>query len=248
LEDPHAKYYRAYDYAAGTHGHRRRLFRFSHSSRFATARDLLAAGPASRVLDYGSGDGYLLGLLLPDVPAANLIALEPIDFLREQIRQRFGEGIPIVESTAGLANGSFDRIACLEVLEHLQPDVVRATLGDLDRLLAPGGVLVVSVPIEVGVTALFKYIAAVVLTRMDRRYTFRELARATLGLPVRRDPTMKFLPHKGFDYREMRRLLSERFIIERQVYSPVAPLRGALNAQVIWKMRRRGETGGDPPA
>jgi len=53
---------------------------------------------------------------------------------------------------------------------------------------------------------------------------------------------MKFLPHKGFDYRAMRRLLAERFVIERQVYSPVAPLRGALNAQVIWRMRRRGET------
>lgn len=239
MDDPHAKYYRPYDYAAGTHAHKRRLFRFSHLSRFAIARDLLAAGPDSRVLDYGAGDGYLMELLQPGVPAENLVAVEPMDFLQAQLRLRFGERIRIVDSSLGLGAGSFDRIACLEVLEHLQPTAVRATIDDLLRLLAPDGILVISVPIEIGPTALFKYIAAVVLTRMDRRYTLRELVRATMGLPVRRDPTMVFLPHKGFDFRRMRETLQEHFAIERQVFSPVSWLGGVLNAQVVWRMRRK---------
>jgi SAM-dependent methyltransferase len=239
LDDRHAKYYRPYDYAAGTHAHRRRLFRFSHLRRFSIARDFLDARPESRVLDYGSGDGYLLGLLLERVPIENLTALEPIDFLQEQLKRRFGDRIRIVSSASDLPTGSFDRVACLEVLEHLQPDVVGETLSELERLLAPDGILVVSVPIEVGPTALFKYVAAVALTRMDRRYSIPELARATLGFAVPRDPTMKFLPHKGFDFREMRRLLEQRFRMERELFSPVSWLGSALNAQVVWRFRHR---------
>jgi SAM-dependent methyltransferase len=239
LDDPHAKYYRPYDYAAGTHEHKRKLFRFSHMRRFEIARDLLEAGANSVVLDYGAGDGFLLELLLPAIPAENLTALESVDFLCQQIRQRFGERIRIVGSADELPEASFDRIACLEVLEHLQPDRVQAAIADLDRLLAPDGVLVVSVPIEVGPTALFKYVAAVVLTRMDRRYRPREIISATLGRPVRRDPTMKFLPHKGFDYRRMRALLQRHFSLEREAFSPVSWLRGALNAQVVWRLRRK---------
>lgn len=239
MDDPHAKYYRPYDYAAGTHAHRRRLFRFSHLRRYAIARDFLEAGPESSVLDYGSGDGFLLEMLLQDAPIEHLTALEPIDFLQAQLAQRFGGRMRVVSSPSDLASGSFDRIACLEVLEHLQPDVVLGTLAEIERLLEPNGILVVSVPIEVGPTALFKYVAAVALTKMDRRYSLSELARATVGLAVTRDPTMKFLPHKGFDYRAMRRLLNERFRMEREAFSPVSWLGGALNAQVIWRFRER---------
>lgn len=239
MDDPHAKYYRPYDYAAGTHAHRRRLFRFSHLRRYAIARDFLDVGPESSVLDYGSGDGYLLESLLQRAPIERLTALEPIDFLQAQLAQRFGGRMRVVSSSSDLVSGSFDRIACLEVLEHLQPDVVLETLGEIERLLEPDGILVVSVPIEVGPTALFKYIAAVALTRMDRRYSVAEILRATLGLRVPRDPTMKFLPHKGFDYRAMRRLLAQRFRMEREGYSPVSWFGGVLNAQVIWRFRNR---------
>ncbi len=240
MEDPHEKYYGYYDYAAGTHRHRRRLFRFSHLRRFRIAGELLAVEAGSRLLDYGSGSGYLLQLLLPQVAAERMTALEPIDFLRTQIRERLdGAPVRLVESPGELPDGSFDRIACLEVLEHLQPHDVRGVIVALDRLLAPDGILVVSVPIEIGPTVLVKFAAAVVLTRMDRRYTLPELVHAALGRRVRRDPTMRFLPHKGFDYREMRRLLQERFVIDREVYSPVPWLGGLLNAQILWRMRRR---------
>jgi 2-polyprenyl-3-methyl-5-hydroxy-6-metoxy-1,4-benzoquinol methylase len=239
LEDPDAKYCRPCDYAARTHAHRRRLFRFSHLRRLTLARDFLDVGPESRVLDYGSGDGYLLELLLPHAPIENFTAIEPFDFLQAQLVQRFGERIRIMNSSLDLASASFDRIACLEVLEHLQPNVVQETLAEFERLLAPDGILVVSVPIEVGSAVLFKYVAAMALTRMDRRYSIPELARATLGLQVRRDPTMKFLPHKGFDFRETRRFLGQRFRMERETFSPVSWLGWALNAQVVWRFRHR---------
>jgi 2-polyprenyl-3-methyl-5-hydroxy-6-metoxy-1,4-benzoquinol methylase len=235
----HAKYYGYYDYAAGTHQHRRRLFRFSHVRRFDHAADLLSVTDGSRLLDFGSGDGYLLELLAERGIVAEVTAYEPIGFLQDQIRERisgiaFPVPIRILDETRDLPAGAFDRIACLEVLEHLQPAPRDEVIEELRRLLAADGRLVVSVPVEVGPTAFVKYAGAVLLTRKDRRYRPVEVLRATLGLPVERDPTMRFLPHKGFDFRDLRRELRKGFRIRREVFSPMPMMRGALNAQVLW--------------
>lgn len=243
----HAKYYGYYDYAAATHLHKRRLFRFSHARRFDVALTLLAPDDGCRLLDFGSGDGYFLQLAIERGVDGAMTAYEPIGFLQDQIRERFAarrEGAPIdvIDGTESCPEGAFDRIACLEVLEHLQPGPRDTVIRELERLLAPEGRLVVSVPIEVGPTALCKYLGAVILTRKDRRYRPLEVVRATLGLRVERDPTMRFLPHKGFDFRELRVLLRERFRMKREVYSPLPFLRGALNAQVLWVLEhRRGD-------
>jgi SAM-dependent methyltransferase len=232
---------RTYSYAAGTHNHPRSLYRHSHRTRFAVAERLLEADQDSRVLDYGSGDGYLLEQLLHRVPASNLVACESMEFLRAQLRERFPESpLTVVSSPEELPPASFDRIACLEVLEHLRPDDSAAVLDDLQRLLKPDGILVVSVPLEIGPSVLIKYLAARVMTRMDRWYSFTQVVRATCGLTVERDREGSFLSHRGFDHRETRRELRRRFRIEREEYSPCSWMRGVLNAQVFWRLRKRG--------
>jgi SAM-dependent methyltransferase len=242
MRDPSRMRRQTYCYAAGTHEHPNAIFRGSHRRRFDTAVRLLDVRPGCRVLDYGSGDGFLVQLLLPQLPASDLTALEPLPFLQEQFRQRFeGVEVRLAESSRDLPSGSFDRIACLEVLEHLRPPEVETTLRELERLLAPGGILVVSVPIEIGPSVLVKYLAARVITRMDRWYTPREVFRSTLGLPVERDAEGSFLSHRGYDHRATRAALSGRFVFEKQRHSPLPWLRGALNAQVFWKLRLRQE-------
>ncbi len=229
------------EYARGTHAHPKWLYRFSHLGRFQRAVELLNCRAGDRMLDYGSGDGYLLELLSARVPSADLTALEPLPYLQEEIKSRFSTApLSILVSTTDLADRSFDRIACLEVLEHLQPDDVAHALQELGRLLADDGVLVISVPIEVGPSALLKWIASLLLTGSDRRFTFSEIVKATFGLPLMRDTENRFIPHKGFDFRRLRAQISERFIIEREVFSPVPFLRSALNAQVIWRLAGGG--------
>ena len=225
------------EYARGTHAHKRSLFRLSHQRRFRYAVDLLDTQSDSRVLDFGSGDGYLLELLSAKLPHGNLTALEPLEYLQEEIRARFAaKPIRIVTSTTDLPDHSFDRIACLEVLEHLQPDDVAKTLLELKRLLTPDGIVVISVPIEIGPAALLKYLAARLLTGSDRRHTLREVLRETVGLPVTRDRENKFIPHKGFNFRLLKEQIEGHFAIRRELFSPVPILRSALNAQVIWKL------------
>jgi len=225
------------EYARGTHAHKRSLFRLSHRRRFAYAIDLLEALPNSRVLDFGSGDGYLLELLSAKLPNDNLTALEPLAYLQEEIKARFVVNpIRIITTTTDLPDHSFDRIACLEVLEHLQPDDIAKSLRELRRLVTQDGIVVISVPIEIGPSALLKYLAARLLTGSDRRHTIREVLKVTVGLPVARDRENEYIPHKGFDFRPLRDQVRRDFTIEREIFSPVPFLRGTLNAQVLWKL------------
>ncbi|MBM3286963.1 MAG: class I SAM-dependent methyltransferase [Candidatus Eisenbacteria bacterium] len=230
-----------FDYAGATHRHRRRLFRFSHGRRFEIARELLSIEEGSRFLDYGAGDGHLIRILAPFPRDAALTAFEPLDFLRQQLQRDLADlSFNLVSSTSDLPPAHFDRIACLEVLEHLQPEVLESALRDLQRLLAPDGILVVSVPLEVGFSALCKYAAAMILTGKDRSCTLGEVLRTTLGLPVARDPTLALLPHKGFDHRRLRRAIAGSFRIERQIHSPLPWLGSVLNGQVLWRARKIG--------
>jgi SAM-dependent methyltransferase len=230
------------DYSHGTYEHRQWLFRFTHRRRLARALALLDAGREHEILDFGSGDGHFLELLASRAAAARLTAFEPAGFLQEQIRRRLA-GVPmqLITNAGDLAKLSFDRIVCLEVLEHLQPTEVESTVGILNRLLRPGGILVVSVPVEIGPTALFKYLASLWLTGGDRHYRLWEVLRASFCGRVARDTEVAFLPHKGFDHRRLRQCLAGRFLIEREVFSPLPLLSGVFNSQVIWRLKKRSQ-------
>ena len=49
-----------------------------------------------------------------------------------------------------------DLVFCLEVFEHLPPAETENALRAIDQLLKPGGKLVVGVPVEIGIPALYK--------------------------------------------------------------------------------------------
>lgn len=230
-------------YGEGTHSERRRLIRFSHRRRFNYAVELLNAEPDSRVLDFGSGDGYLLERLLPRVHPENMVAFEPLDYLQVQIRERLA-GVPVrlVSAPDDLTGLQFDRIACLEVLEHLQPETIRQTLGTLEKLLASDGILVISVPVEIGPTAVFKYLAEMILRRSNRHSSISEVIKAAFYRKLERDTNSSFIPHKGFDYRKLRAEISGRFRIERELFSPLPFFKGILNSQVLWQLKKPEST------
>lgn len=112
------------------------------------ARDLIRRyprlRPGGRVLDYGSGVGYFL-------VACQKAGLEPLglDFspvAAQVARERFGVEVrpdPDAE-LARLPDAHFDLVTAWQVVEHLRDP--RATLRELVRVLAPGGVFAAAVP------------------------------------------------------------------------------------------------------
>lgn len=127
------------------------LFGPRHDYREALIlRRLLPALPGPDVLNAGAGAGSLTlklvdaGLNVTSIDAS----AELCDWVRAALRHRGAEGAhPVAHGDLqrlDLPDAAFDAAVCGEVLEHLDDDA--AALGELARVLRPGGLLVVSVP------------------------------------------------------------------------------------------------------
>lgn len=116
--------------------------------RYARRQGLdLASG---RVLDFGCGPGYLLGHLCDAG-----FSCEGADFsagsVHEATRRLEGRdelrGVSQIEGVpTSLAEGSYDVIFLIETIEHLIDGDLEATLAELNRLLKPGGAVMITTP------------------------------------------------------------------------------------------------------
>lgn len=115
-------------------------------------RRLLPALPGRRILNAGCGGGSMtLELLERGLEVTSVDASETfVAHVRALVTARFGhlDPAPVVEvgdlHALRFADESFDAAVCGEVLEHLDDDAGAAR--ELRRVLAPGGILVASVP------------------------------------------------------------------------------------------------------
>lgn len=108
----------------------------TYLAKLARVRRYLDALPSStRVLDAGCGEGVLV-----EEYAARL-AIEGLDPNYESPVVRRGSLLALP-----YADGTFDRVLCLDVLEHLSYAEQPVALGELARVLKPDGELLVSVP------------------------------------------------------------------------------------------------------
>ena len=134
------------------------------------------------VLDVGAGDGYLTGTLLGDLPAGSTAVCFDAHYTDEDLRL-FGARAPAgVTFARQRPAGRFDLILLLDVIEHVPDD--RAFVGPfVADHLAPGGVVLVSVPAW---PALFsRHDEALKHYRRYRPAACRALL-ADVGLAVRR--------------------------------------------------------------
>ncbi len=111
---------------------------------------LEARGPLPAVMDFGCGGGVMLPFL---GGAAQRVVAVDLDLRPLQEMQRhlsFPQKIVVYHASRTpldrLPEGSFDVILALDVLEHVED--LPGTLGELHRLLAPGGEIIVSGPTE----------------------------------------------------------------------------------------------------
>ena len=121
------------------------------AERYRRVVEGAALRDGDRVLDYGCGDGALLGALHRGAGRRhydlhgfdpNTLAVE----LASAALPANGVQATIHGSLASLPAGHFDRVICTEVIEHASdPD---ALLRELTRVLKPGGRAVVSTPIR----------------------------------------------------------------------------------------------------
>jgi SAM-dependent methyltransferase len=148
---------------------------------------------------------------------------------------------------------SWDVVTCMEVLEHCLEDERRRVVGALARLLAPGGIAIVSVPIEIGPSLAGKqfFRALAGLRRLGdyqhrERYSPGEMLRGAFGgrlprVPVERsgpEGPYRYYGHKGFDYRDLERELAREFTIAERMFTPIRFAGPWLNSQAWFVCRR----------
>jgi arsenite methyltransferase len=112
-------------------------------------RAALAPRPGERILDVGSGPGFLAAEIAQDVGAAGLVhGVDPSAAMLDIARRRAsaGDAAPLrfgpgAADALPLADGTFDAVVCTQVLEYV--DDVAAALAEMRRVLRPGGRLLV---------------------------------------------------------------------------------------------------------
>jgi SAM-dependent methyltransferase len=110
----------------------------------ATLLELLPLS-TSRVLDLGSGDGRLLGLVLNKFPQAEAVALDFSPTMLEKLRARFAANANVSVTDHNLdhplpALGKFDAVVSSFAIHHCTHERKRELYEEIFRLLAPGGV------------------------------------------------------------------------------------------------------------
>ncbi|MCX7900999.1 MAG: class I SAM-dependent methyltransferase [Burkholderiaceae bacterium] len=103
----------------------------------------------SKVLNIGVGRGGLESN--PFEKGVDISCLDPDEKAISRIRQRLASGDKAVTGFAQALpcpSSVFDAVIVSEVLEHVDDDVLRATLEEVRRVLKPGGAFIGTVPAE----------------------------------------------------------------------------------------------------
>jgi SAM-dependent methyltransferase len=110
----------------------------------ALRRDLHARSPV--LLEIGSSSGFFLEALRKEWPGATIIGSDFLEAPLLRLAARLRD-IPIVQFDlvrCPLPEACADAVVLLNVLEHIEDD--RAAIGQVARILQPGGVAIVEVP------------------------------------------------------------------------------------------------------
>jgi SAM-dependent methyltransferase len=170
--------------------------RLSRSTELRGALFRAWAGTGKRVLDVGCGAGSVTGFL---VRGNEVTGIDVDRHAVETCRDRYGVRAVWAEFGVELPfeAASFDVIVAGETIEHLPYPTI--FLGEIRRVLAPGGRFLGSVP---------------------NAYRFRARLDVLMGRPFDRDPT--HLHH--FSLASLRGLLEQSFTVDE-----IVPVRGKLS-------------------
>jgi SAM-dependent methyltransferase len=226
---------RTVSYAAQTLDTPNPIARYAHRQRYKASFERVTGEvrDGGTVFDYGCGEGDFLNTLADLRPDLTLIGFDP-----ESGHE--AERYTAIDDPATVAAASVDLVCCFETLEHLYDAEIASFLGTADRVLVPGGEILISVPVIGGPTLLLKEANRAVLFRRRSDYAPRELLAASLaGRPAPRPDDIR-VTHKGFDFRALLARLGERFEVADVTCSPFPALPWWLNSQVFARLRRLG--------
>lgn len=222
---------------------------WSHKSRFKKAIELVGHDPSKKILDYGCGDGTFLSQIADGFREGwgMDIALDQIQDCKKRLKEltnlHFCSATEILQP---FHDHAYDIVTCMETLEHCTEVTVSQILYDLLRLCIPNGKIVISVPVEIGLTFPVKLtVRKLAALRGISDYSYYESysftnawkmifasEKTNIIRPVYGEVGLEYHSHYGFNWRSLRRKISEQMIIEQTRFSPIEFLDGWFSSQV----------------
>jgi SAM-dependent methyltransferase len=127
---------------------RRRYTTTRRDPFYDLAGTYLPTDPAAVVVDVGAGEGDFAARLNLPARFPNLALLDGNPASVARLQQRLGCGQSYrAPDRLPFADASVQFLHSSHLIEHLEPAALYALLAEIDRVLAPSGVLVVSAPL-----------------------------------------------------------------------------------------------------
>ena len=200
---------------------------FVHRDRLRVVRAVFAkhvpAGAASWA-DFGCSNGFIIETLANSRDAA-FGRIVGHDHNEELLALARGKNIPHAEfrlfnlNEVGDVAERFDVVTCFETLEHVAS--YQTAFVNLYNHLDDGGVLIVTVPNEIGFTGLAKFLGRMALRRNAYPEFFSDRSRMDYAKTLitggavetfRKPSPAGYGPHLGFDYRRLEDFVREGFL------------------------------------
>ncbi len=227
-----------------------RVIAWSHASRFTKAINLMGKGPFPRLLDYGCGDGTMVTMISDraDECWGADIAEDQLEDCRKRLSDfQNAHFCQVNELRSPTFEKSFDLILCMETLEHCIDETATHVINDLAFLAKPNSRILISVPIEIGPTFLFKLVIRTLAAwrglsnyKHYEGYTFKNALRmifatkaTALERPAYGPIGSQHHSHYGFNWKQMRSKIDQTLKVEKTTFSPL-PLFGGLVSSQAW--------------
>jgi len=169
------------------------------------------------VLDVGCGSGQTLASLAS--PGRRLVGVEMAADAARSLAARGLEGhaVDLEEGTLPFRDGEFEAVLCYDVLEHVfSPGRL---LGEIGRVLAPGGVAFLCVPNTLNLFNRLLFLAGDFVDVMDTSHRSDDLFSNHIRL-FSKGLFERFLAGSGFRVREKHFYFPERFSDSRFKFAP----------------------------
>tara|TARA_Y100000590_G_scaffold466256_1_gene641011 strand:- start:108 stop:815 length:708 start_codon:yes stop_codon:yes gene_type:complete len=218
------------------------LKKFSHLRRFDIAIDLLGFNENDFFLDYGTQDGYLISKIINNLNQPKILfGYEPVSLEFKKLGQKLNtndKNNVFFSSELNLIikkYPKFNKISCLEVLEHMTSFNQDKILKDLSALLENNGKIIISVPIEIGIAGFLKNIIRYFIGQKHEDSTLANIFKSLFGMKILRQENNFINSHIGFNYKDLEKLIyKNNFIIYKKVYSPFTFIGPFINSQVFY--------------
>jgi len=207
--------------------------RFSHNRRFGLSLNLINPKDNDNILDYGTGDGYILTQLHKINSNCKLSGFEPIQKVNIDKNIKIYDNVDNIHST-------FNKICCFEVMEHLTYENQKKELNNMKSLLDEDGILIISIPIENGLSSFFKNIIRILLKQKHPNTSFSTIFRSLFSISINRGNNDYILSHIGFYFKDLENVFNEvNLKIEKKRFSPFVFTKSILNSQIFYILKTK---------